>query len=107
MTCLTLPTGWVLNNREYFYQVTHNDRQFRLKADPKIDAYMWATGNVRDVFNLNSFVERHNNILPALQRMRKKALDNVQGTSEQVHEPEMPSQTCWTSFRKISVHINN
>ena len=59
---------------------THNDRQFWIKADPDIDAWMLATGKVRDIFDLNSFVERHNNILPALQRLRQNM--NVRVSSE-------------------------
>ena len=92
---------------------THSDRQFWIKADPDIDAWMLATGNVREVFDLNSFVERHNNILPALQHLRrnmnvrvlesrcpvKKALDNPHGTAEEVNQQEIPSQTYWTTFK--------
>ena len=92
---------------------THNDREFWVKADPKTDAWMLATGKVRDVFDVDSFVQRHGNIVPALQRLRKalnvlvlesrcpvkKALNNAQGTAERVEEPEIPSQTYWTTFK--------
>ena len=92
---------------------THNNRQFWIKADPDIDAWMLATGKVRDIFDLNSFVERHNNILPALQCLRqnmnvrvlesrcpvKKALDNRKGTGEEVNQQEVPLQTYWTTFK--------
>jgi hypothetical protein len=50
---------------------THADRQFWEKADPEIDAWMLATGRVREVFNIEHFVKRHPDIFPALQRLRK------------------------------------
>ena len=50
---------------------THADRQFWEKADPEIDAWMLATGRVREVFNIDNFVKRHPDILPALQQLRK------------------------------------
>jgi hypothetical protein len=50
---------------------THADRQFWEKADPEIDAWMLATGRVREVFNIENFVKRHPDIFPAPQRLRK------------------------------------
>ena len=51
---------------------THSDRQFWEKADPELDAWMLVTGKLRQVFNLNAFVERHVDIFVPLQQLRKK-----------------------------------
>ena len=94
---------------------THKDRQFWEKADPEIDAWMLATGNVREVFDLKSFVKRHRDIFPKLQELRKtmnvlvlqsrcpvkEALDNVDKdtTDTTPAAAQVPSQTFWTTFK--------
>ena len=51
---------------------THKDRQFWEKADLEIDAWMLATGNVREVFDLKSFVKRHTSqYFPQTSRTKK------------------------------------
>ena len=93
---------------------THKDRQFWEKADPEIDAWMLATGNVREVFDLKSFVKRHPNIFPKFQELRKtmnvlvlesrcpvkQALHNVdKDNTDTTVASQLSSQTLWTTFR--------
>jgi hypothetical protein len=92
---------------------THADRQFWEKADPEIDAWMLPTGRVREVFNIDNFVKRHPDILPALQQLRKdlnvlvlpsrcpvnRALNANTNNDEQREGPQLSSQTFWTTFK--------
>ena len=92
---------------------THADRQFWEKADPEIDAWVLATGRVREVFNIDNFVKRHPDILPALQQLRKdlnvlvlpslcpvnRALNANTNNDEQREGPQLSSQTFWTTFK--------
>ena len=50
---------------------TKQEREFWTKPDPAIDAWMLVTGRKRDIFNMSSFVQRHRDIVPDLQRLRK------------------------------------
>ena len=75
---------------------------------------MLATGNVREVFDLKSFVKRHPNIFPKLPELRKtmnvlvlqsrcpvkQALDNVdKDNTDTTVAPQLSSQTFWTTLQ--------
>ena len=89
---------------------------FWTKADPEIDAWMLATGRLREVFNLDTFVEQHPDIVPHLEQLRKtlnvrvlasrcpvvEALRKRANPDEQRTDdaPQLSSQTFWTTIKK-------
>ncbi len=50
---------------------TISERHFWEKADPEIDAWMLATGRLRDIFDVNLFVQMNPEITGSLARLRK------------------------------------
>ena len=87
-----------------------------MKPDPMIDAWMLATGRHREVFNLETFVEQHPDIVhhleqlrktlnvrvltsrcPVVEALRKKANPDEQRTDD---APQLSSQTFWTTIKK-------
>ena len=96
---------------------TKLEKEFWTKPDPTIDAWMLVTGRKRDVFDMSCFVQRHRDIVPDLQRLRKvvnvlvlttrcpviAAVDDLEKRErgEPTPEPrlEVPSQSYWTTFK--------
>ena len=98
-------------------QTTRKDQEFWMQADPDIDAWMLVTGRKRDVFDITTFVDQHRAIVPEVQNVRNiinvlvlmsrcpvtKALRDLERSErgeEPVSEPEVPSQSYWTTIKK-------
>jgi hypothetical protein len=140
------PAGWVLNKKTYMSKVaclirygfikmkkgelysfnerrdkaklkrTKKERDFWTIADPIIDAWMLVTGQKRDVFDIESFVQQNREIVEEIGQVRKnmkvlilrsrcpllKALQKIERRErgeESEEQVEVPSQTYWTTFK--------
>ena len=90
------------------------ERQFWVRADPDIDAWMLATGRKRDVFDIDAFINHEPNILEHLQRLRKtlnvrvmadrcpvmKAIEKKNNPDGRNNDgPQLSSQSYWSTFK--------
>ncbi|CAB4043890.1 Hypothetical predicted protein [Paramuricea clavata] len=95
---------------------TKKERDFWTIAEPKIDAWMFVTGQKRDVFNIESFVQQNREIVEGIGQVRKnvkvlilrsrcplvKVLQEIERHErgeESEEQVEVPWQTYWTTFK--------